>query len=70
MSSHCSTIILQSYYLLKELLDIYLTTDLLAETLVCHHIYNISVLLEPSDLDSNCHSSNSFANIKNQQIKD
>jgi len=69
MSSRCSTIILQPYCLLKELLDIYLTTDLLAETLICLHIYNIFVLLEPSDLDSNCHSSNSFANIKNQQIK-
>jgi len=51
MSSCRSTITQQSYYLLTDMLVVSLTTDLSVETLICLHMYNRFLLLEPSVLD-------------------
>jgi len=40
-----------------------------SNTYLSLRIHNIFFLFDVSDTDANCHSSNSFTNIKNEQLK-
>ena len=40
-----------------------------SNTYLSLHIYSILLLFDMSDVDANCHPSNSFTNIKNEQLK-